>query len=73
MESIISMDFLGKNSLIAYQIEEPDAWTEKVVPGRPMRPHFSLVKLYGNTKSIVCLDGKEKSIWVDFKTIGNAL
>lgn len=53
-----------------YQIEEPDAWTEKGCPWEIMRPHFSQkVKLYGNTKSIVCPDGKEKSIWVDFKTI----
>ena len=56
--------------LNGHQVEEPDNWTEKGCPWEIMRPLFTQkVKLYGRVSPHVGPDGKEKSVWLDYKTI----
>ena len=56
--------------LNGHQVEEPDNWTEKGCPWEIMRPLFTQkVKLYGRVSPHVGSDGKEKSVWLDYKTI----
>ena len=56
--------------LNGHQVEEPDNWTEKGCPWEIMRPLFTQkVKLYGRVSPHAGPDGKEKSVWLDYKTI----
>ena len=56
--------------LNGHQVEEPDNWTEKGCPWEIMRPLFTQkVKLYGRVSPHVGPDGKQKSVWLDYKTI----
>lgn len=56
--------------LNGHQVEEPDTWTEKGCPWEIKRPLFTQkVKLYGRVSPHVGADGKQKSVWLDYKTV----
>ena len=56
--------------LNGHQVEEPDNWTEKGCPWEIMRPLFyKKVRSPWTSLTARWTDGKEKSVWLDYKTI----